>query len=126
MTADRPPIVVIGWGAVAEESLRLQESGMDGEAAWLQAAGLQATRRKPGAGKSKPGPTTLRVAHFLQERGTPLSGQEIAEALGMSRSTTMDVLRRARKYGLAHIAAWRPTRATGGQPEGLWAYGEEP
>jgi transposase-like protein len=54
---------------------------------------------------------------------TPITSGEIAALIGMTRSATNDVLRRAEAEGLCHIAEYKPCSGRG-KDAAMWAVGE--
>lgn len=54
---------------------------------------------------------------------TPMTAGEIAEAIGMTRNATSDVLRRAEAEGLCHIAGCKPCSGRG-KDAATWAAGK--
>lgn len=54
---------------------------------------------------------------------TPMTAGEIAEAIGMTRNATSDVLRRAESEGLCHITGYKPCSGRG-KDAATWVAGK--
>jgi hypothetical protein len=103
MTIQHPPII-LGWDAVAEESLRLQRGGMKGEAAWCKAAGV--------ARSTTTDPTQRdRVVAWVTAQPAPVTSIEVSEALGMCLPAAGNLLRAAEHRGLLRMAGVMPGRS---------------
>ncbi len=67
-----------------------------------------------------------RALHWMQDRATPFTADELAQAIYVVRRQAQHLLRQLHEADIVHIAAWRKSTGAGAQgrpAQRLWLFG---